>query len=76
MGIRIGFACQTSIADWLAAVLSAGIAALGNRRIPTVALSSMPAEARIFGTGPFCSWLLEPQVPAVHSIPDCQAHPL
>ncbi len=54
----------------------AGVTALANRRILTVALSSMPQEARMFGTGPFCSALLEPCTPGLHSIPDCQAEPM
>ena len=54
----------------------AGVTALGNRRILTVALSSMPQEARMFGTGPFCSALLEPCMPGLLTIPDCQADPL
>lgn len=57
-------------------VCGAGVTALGNRRILTVALSSMPQEARMFGTGPFCSWLLEPCMPGLHSVPDCQADPM
>ena len=30
----------------------------------------------MFGTGPFCSWLLEPCMPGLHSVPDCQADPM
>ncbi len=29
----------------------------------------------MFGTGPFCSALLEPCMPGLHSVPDCQADP-
>lgn len=56
--------------------MAAGITALGNRRILSVALNSMPQEARVFGSGPFCSWLLEPSMPGVHSVPDCLSDPL
>ena len=61
---------------WQHSVLGAGVSALGNRRIMTVALSSMPQEAQLFGTGPFCSWVLEPCMPGLHSVPDCQADPM
>ena len=55
--------------------MAAGITALGNRRILTVALNSMPQEAQVFGSGPFSSWLLEPSMPSVHSMPDCLSDP-
>ena len=55
--------------------MAAGITALGNRRILTVALNSMPQEAQVFGSGPFCSWLLEPSMPGVHSVQDCLSDP-
>lgn len=56
--------------------MAAGITALGNRRILSVALNSMPQEAQVFGSGRFCSWLLEPSMPGIHSVPDCLSDPL
>ena len=55
--------------------MAAGITALGNRRILSVALNSMPQEAQVFGSDLFCSWLLEPSMPGVHSVPDCLSDP-